>query len=89
MRVMGIFGCFWCCMRGTLARADILTQASLSRLGENSRSSPWFCLSFSPRRPTMILSDARLAQARTARLGESSRRPVVLSVEALVQARCF
>jgi len=80
---------FWICMRETATRADILAQASLFRLGKNSRNSPWFCLSSSPRRPSMVLSDARLAQARMARLGESSRRPVVLSLGTLVQGRGF
>jgi len=80
---------FWFCMHETTTRADILAQASLFRLGENSRNSPWFCLSFSPRRPSMVLSDAHLAQARTARLGESSRRPLVLSLGTLVQVRGF
>jgi len=79
----------WFCMRETATRANILARASLFRLGENSRNSPWFFLSFSPRRPCMVLSDARLAQARTARLGESSRRSVVLSLRTLVQARGF
>jgi len=29
-------------MRGTMVRTDILAQASSSRLGKSSRSSPWF-----------------------------------------------
>jgi len=36
-------------------RTDILAQASSSRLGKNSRSSPWFCSSISLRRRVLIL----------------------------------
>ena len=58
MHCMDVLGYSWCCMRGTVARANILAQASSSHLGENSRSSPWFCSSFSVKRPTLVLSDA-------------------------------
>ena len=62
---MDVFDCFWCCMRGTVAGAAILVQASSFCLGENSRGSPWFYSSFSLRRPTLVLSDA------TSRSGEN------------------
>jgi len=38
-------------------RTDIPTQASSSRLGENSRSSPWFYSRISLRRRVLVLSD--------------------------------
>jgi len=38
-------------------RTDILAQASSSRLGENSRSLPWFCSSVSLKRKVLVLSD--------------------------------
>jgi len=41
-----------------MASTVILAQASLSRLGESSWNSPWFCSNFSLRRPTLVLSDA-------------------------------
>jgi len=75
MHGMDVFGCFWYCMRGTVARADILTQASTSRLGENNRSSPWFYSSFSPRRPTLVFERC------TSRLGEPLRKQVVPLLE--------
>ncbi|QCD92966.1 hypothetical protein DEO72_LG5g1035 [Vigna unguiculata] len=45
-------------MCGIVVRAGILAQASLSRPGEISRNSPWFCSSISLRRPIRVLSDA-------------------------------
>ncbi|QCD89104.1 hypothetical protein DEO72_LG4g42 [Vigna unguiculata] len=41
-----------------MVRACILARASSSRLGENSKSSPWFCSSILLRRPILVLSDA-------------------------------
>jgi len=40
-----------------MARAGIFAQASMSRLGENSISSPWFFLKLSLRRRASVLSD--------------------------------
>ncbi|QCE04221.1 hypothetical protein DEO72_LG8g2255 [Vigna unguiculata] len=41
----------------SLVRADIFAQASLSRLGENNRTLPWFLLALSLRWRAFVLSD--------------------------------
>jgi len=40
-----------------MAKIGIFGQASMYRLGENSRSSPWFLLELSLRRRASVLSD--------------------------------
>ncbi|QCD86716.1 hypothetical protein DEO72_LG6g1561 [Vigna unguiculata] len=47
----------WLMQVRTMAITDILAQASLSRLGENSRSWPKFLLELSLRRKAFVLSD--------------------------------
>ena len=71
-----------CCISAlhawAVARTDILPHASSSRLGENSRSSPWFCSSISLRRPTLVMSNA---SSRSGEDGSPKR--------ALVEINCF
>jgi len=42
-------------MRGTVGRTDIFAQASSSRLGVSSKSSPWFFLELSLRQRAYVL----------------------------------
>jgi len=41
----------------TMARSDVFAQASLSRLGENSKTLPWLLLELSLRRRVLVLSE--------------------------------
>jgi len=59
-----LWDCFWLCMHGTMAITDILTQASMSHLGESSRSSPWLAESSRFERWTILLRREGLASAR-------------------------
>jgi len=73
--------CSWYCMWETVAGADILAQASSSRLGEDSRNSPRFCWNDSPRREALVLSDA------LSRSGESDSPKRVLEENLVHSAR--
>ncbi|QCE13673.1 hypothetical protein DEO72_LG11g668 [Vigna unguiculata] len=53
----------------TVARSDTFTQASLSRLGENSRNRPRFLLELSLKRRALVLSEV------LSRSGEKSWEP--------------
>jgi len=83
------FGLNLACIRGTVGRTGTFAQASLSRLGENSRSLLWFLLEHSLRRKAFILSD------ESSRLGEkvSRKRELVetylLFTRIVTQARDF
>ena len=47
----------WLLSVGTVAMTGIFAQASLSRLGENSITLPWFLLELLLRRRAFVLSD--------------------------------
>jgi len=86
-----IYGvCFWFesgLHAWTMMRTDIFAQATLSRLGENSRSSPCFCSNSRSSVELPFWATNHLAQARRSYPSENSWKPFVLSTRVVARAR--
>ena len=83
MNYMDVLGCFWCCMHETVG------ENWYSSLGENSRSSLWFCSSVSLKRRVLVLSDASSRSGKNDSPKRALEENLLFSAWVLVQVRDF